>query len=98
MASLFDVSLRPPEPTDQEISKALFSTREIMPRVHGSQKVILRDLPIEGGDQARETFRTNHGINVEFLHCPSSSCRTLRYRFSKPSSIFDAASILERGV
>ena len=68
MASLFDVSLRPPEPTDQEISKALFSTREIMPRVHGSQKVVLRDLPIEGGDQARETFRTNHGINFEFRH------------------------------
>jgi hypothetical protein len=81
MTSLFDVSLRPSEPTDQEISKALFSTREIPRLVHRSQEVILRDLPIEGGDQARETFRTNHGINVEFLHCLSSPPRTLRYRF-----------------
>jgi hypothetical protein len=28
----------------------------------------LRDPPIEGGDQACETFRANHGINFEFLH------------------------------
>ena len=75
MASLFDVSVRPPEPTDQEISEAPLSTREILRRVHGSQKVILRDLPIEGGDQARETFRANHGINFEFLHLLSSLYR-----------------------
>jgi len=29
----------------------------------------VRDLPIEGGDQAPEAFRTNGGINFEFLHC-----------------------------
>jgi hypothetical protein len=68
IASLFDVSVRPPEATDQEISEALLSTREILRREHGSQKVILRDLPIAGCDQARETFRANHGINFEFLH------------------------------
>ena len=68
MASLFDVSVRPSEPTDQEISEALLSTREIRRRVHGPQKVILRDMSIEGGDQASETFRANHGINFEFLH------------------------------
>jgi hypothetical protein len=28
----------------------------------------LRDLPIEGSDQARETFRADHGINFQFLH------------------------------
>jgi len=72
---LFDVSLRPPEPTDQEISVALLCTWEILRRVHGSQKVVLRDLPIEGGDQARETFRANHGINFEFLHFLSSPYR-----------------------
>jgi len=75
MASLFDVSLRPPEPTDQEISEALFRTREILRRVHGSQKVVLRDQPIEGGGQARETFLANHGINFDFLHGLSSRCR-----------------------
>jgi len=43
-------------------------TREILRRIHGSQKVILRDLPIEGSGQARETFRADHGINFQFLH------------------------------
>jgi len=78
MASLLDVRLRAPEPTDQEISEALLRTWEILRPVHGSQKVVLRDLSIEGGDQARETFRTNHGINFEFLHLPSSPYRTVR--------------------
>jgi hypothetical protein len=72
MASLFDVCLRAPEPTDQEISEALLGTWEILRRVHGSQKVVLRDLSIEGGDQARETFRTNDGIHLKFLHLLSS--------------------------
>jgi hypothetical protein len=52
----------------QEISKALLSTREILRRIHDSQEVILRDLPIEGGDQARETFRANQGINFALQH------------------------------
>jgi hypothetical protein len=72
MASLFDVSLRPSEPADQEISQALLGTWKIRSRVHGAQKVVLRDLSIEGGDQACETFRTNHRINFEFLHFLSS--------------------------
>jgi hypothetical protein len=72
MASLFDVSLRAPEPTNQEISEALLGTWEILRRVHGSQKVVVRDLSIKGGDQARETFRTNHRIDFEFLHLLSS--------------------------
>jgi hypothetical protein len=72
MASLFDVSLRPPEPTDQEISETLLGTLEILRRVHRPQKVVLRDLSIEGGNQPRETFRANHGINLELLHFSSS--------------------------
>ena len=71
--SLFDVSLRPSEPADQEISKALLGTCEIRRRVHGSQKVVLRDLSIECGDQACESFRANHGINCDFLHASSLS-------------------------
>jgi hypothetical protein len=78
MASLFDVSLRPSEPTDQEISEALLGTWEIPRRVHGPQKIVLRDLSIEGGDQARETFRANHGINFEFLHVLRSPYRNVR--------------------
>ena len=35
MASLFCVARRPSEPVDQEISKALFCTFEILRRVHG---------------------------------------------------------------
>jgi hypothetical protein len=68
MASLFDVSLRPSEPADQEISEALLGTWKIRRRVHRPQKVILRNLSVEGGDQAGKAFRANHGINFEFLH------------------------------
>ena len=78
MASLFDVSLRPSEPADQEISDAMLGTWKIRSRVHGSQKVVLRDLSIEGRDQASETFRANHGINFELLHFLNSPCRTVR--------------------
>jgi hypothetical protein len=60
MASLLDVSLRPSEPADQEISKALRGTWKVCRRVHRPQKVILWNLSIEGGDQAREAFRANH--------------------------------------
>ena len=35
MAPLFDVSLRPSEPADQEISEALLGTWKIRRRVHG---------------------------------------------------------------
>src|SRR4029077_1337284 len=70
MASLFDVSLRPSEPADQEISKTLLGTWKILRRVHRPQKVILRNLSTECGDQACETFRANHRINFEFLHVP----------------------------
>src|ERR1700682_5255470 len=75
MAPLFDVSLGAPEPTDQEISEALLSTWKIPRRVHGPQKVVLRDLSIEGGDQECETFRADHGINFEFLHFISTPHR-----------------------
>jgi hypothetical protein len=75
MASLFDVSLRPSEPADQEISEALLGAWEICRRVHWAQKVVLRNLPIEGGDQAGEAFRANHRINLELLHFLSSPYR-----------------------
>src|ERR1700721_1318091 len=69
--SLFDVSLGPSESADQEISEPLLGTGKIRRRVHGPQKVVLRDLSIECGDQACESFRANHGINFEFLHVSS---------------------------
>jgi hypothetical protein len=68
MASLFDILLRPSKPADQEISEALLGAWKIRRRVHCPQKIVLRNLSIEGGDQARETFRANHRINFEFLH------------------------------
>ena len=79
MAPLFDVGLRPSEPADQEISEALLGTWEICRRVHRPQKVILRNLSIEGGDQAREAFRANHRINLELLHFLSSPYRNVSH-------------------
>jgi hypothetical protein len=94
MASLFDVSLRPSEPADQEISEALLGTWKIRRRVHGPQKVVLGDPSIERGDQARKAFRANHRINFEFLHFPSSPYRNVPYWFfTKVSSLRDASSI-----
>jgi hypothetical protein len=49
MASLFNVSLGPPEPTDQEVAEALLGSWKITRRVHGPKKVVLRDLSIKGG-------------------------------------------------
>src|ERR1700675_3179792 len=83
MASLFDVSLRPSEPADQEISEALLGTWKVLRRIHRPQKVILRNLSIEGGDQACETFRANHRINFEFLPVLCSPDRTV------PLSVLD---------
>src|SRR5271163_586623 len=68
MSSLLNVSLGPAEPADQKISEALLGTWKIVRRVQGRQKVVLRDLSIEGGDQPCETFRANRGVNFEFLH------------------------------
>jgi hypothetical protein len=79
MASLFDVSLRPSEPADEEISEAPLGTWKIRRRVHGPQKVVLRDLSIKGGDQACEAFRANHRIDFEFLHFLSSPYRHVPY-------------------
>ena len=45
--------------------------------IRDSQKVVLGDLSIEGGDQACETFRANHRINFEFLHFLSSPYRNV---------------------
>src|SRR6202166_2687294 len=77
MASLFDGSLRPSEPADQEISEALLGTWKIRRGVHRPQKVILRNLSIKGGDQASKPFRANHRINFEFLHFLSSPYRNV---------------------
>jgi len=97
MASLLDVRLRAPEPTDQEISEALLRTWEILRPGTWVPEGRLADLSIEGGDQARETFRTNHGINFEFLHLPSSPIELFGYPFlTKSSSVCDASSMWRR--
>jgi hypothetical protein len=44
MASLFNVSLRPPEPTDQEISEALLGPWKITCRVDWPYKVVFEGL------------------------------------------------------
>jgi hypothetical protein len=67
-----------PEPTDQEISEALLSTREILRGYMGPKRSSCGTCRIEGRDQARETFRTNHGINFEFLHLLNSLNRAWR--------------------
>ena len=50
MTSSFNVSLGLPEPADQKISEALLGPWKVTCRVHGPQKIVLRDLSIKGGD------------------------------------------------
>lgn len=59
MATLFNVSLRTSEPEDQEVAQALFRPCAIVLRVHRAQNIIIRNLPIDSGDQAGETVLSN---------------------------------------
>jgi hypothetical protein len=63
----------------------------------GPKKVILRDLPIEGGDQARETFRANHEINFEFLHLLSSLYRAWATQFTSRHGASSTTLVQEKG-
>jgi hypothetical protein len=56
MASLFYVAGRPSKPVDQEISQALFSTFQILRRVHGFQEVVLGNLAIKRRHQTGENL------------------------------------------
>ena len=56
VSPLGDVAFRSPKAIDQEIAKASFGGFALACRIHRSQNVVLRDLPVKGGDETSETF------------------------------------------
>jgi hypothetical protein len=68
MAAGFDISRRPSEPEDKKVAEALFGASEIVFSVHRPQKIVMRNPPVERGDQTRETLVTDQAINFLFLH------------------------------
>lgn len=88
MSTFVDVFLGASKTIDQEISKTLLGALKVIARIHGAQNIIVRDLAIKGGDQARETFFSDDRINVSFFHrmqcqfsilqiAPVSRCRSV---------------------
>jgi hypothetical protein len=68
MAARFDISRRSSEPEDQKVAEAMFGAGEIVFSVHRPEKIVMRNPPVERGDQARETLVTDQAINFLFLH------------------------------
>ena len=59
MAAGFDISRRAAEAEDQKVAEALLGAGEVFFTVHRAQKIVMRNAPVEGGDQTRETFLTD---------------------------------------
>jgi hypothetical protein len=66
--SLFDVKRRSPKSVNQEIPQPLLSTRKILGRIHWTQQIIRRYLPIESRYQALKSLRPDNRINLMFFH------------------------------
>ena len=56
MSAFLDVFLRATKTIDQEITKTLLCVLKFVTRIHGAEDIVLRDLAVEGGLQAREAF------------------------------------------
>lgn len=68
MPALGDVILRAAETIDQEIAKTLFGSGTFMGGIHGTKNVVIADLAIESGNEAREAIFTDDGIEILFVH------------------------------
>lgn len=70
MAALFEVARHPSETEEQEIAQALLGSGEIVVLVHGPEDVILRNPPVERGDQAGEPILADGRVEILFVHTP----------------------------
>jgi hypothetical protein len=74
VATLFNVSLRPTEPTDQEASQSILSAFKIVRRIHWPQNVVVRYLPIKRRDQSLKSVFANDSKNIRFRNRLHRSC------------------------
>src|SRR4051794_8248422 len=80
MATCFEVRRRPAEPENQEITEAFFRSCEIVGRIHRSQNVIPRNLPIKGRDQPLKAIITYRAVDLPFFHGPIISITNTKAR------------------
>ena len=64
MAALLDVAGRAAEPPDEEIAQALLGGREVGLGIHRAEDVVLRNLPVEQGDEAMEPVLADRGVDL----------------------------------
>ena len=68
MAALLDVAGRSSEPEDEEVAEPLFGSGQVAALVHRAEKIVARDLAVEGGHQTEKALFADGGENFGFLH------------------------------
>lgn len=68
MAAFFDIAGRTAEASDEEVAKAFFGAREVVFRVHRSEKIVARDLTVKGGDETGKSVLPDCVVHFIFLH------------------------------
>ena len=68
MTALLDITLRTAETVDQKIAKTDFRGLTLVLGVHGPEDIVLRDLTIEGADEADETVFSDQGVKIFVVH------------------------------
>ena len=71
MATLFDVAWRTAETEDEKIAQALFGALEIFVPVEGPEQIVLRNLPVESGDQTFKAPFAHYRIDLAVFHHPT---------------------------
>jgi len=84
MATLLDVPLRPAKPKNQKIPEPQPSGFQVVRRIHQTQQVILRNLPVKCEGQTLKPVLADRGVHLVFFHlCSivSASQRAADLRF-----------------
>jgi hypothetical protein len=70
VAALLDVTLRSTESSDEKVAQPLLGARKIVPRIHGTEDIVFRHLPVERGDEPREPFFADRRVDILIVHHP----------------------------
>jgi len=68
MAALFEITRRAAEAKDEKIAQALLGAGEVVGGVHGAEDFVVRNLAVEGGDEAGETVFADLLIDIGIVH------------------------------
>jgi hypothetical protein len=73
MPTLFDISRRTTEASDEEVTQPFFRARQIVRRIHRPEDVVTRYLGIKRAHETREPFLTNACVDLFFSQIHNSS-------------------------